>query len=77
MIPDYILNNINKYIRIDEVDYSFVETVHSDNIQPTSHDIVLGCIINSEKINSIRINKFHRVFKLLDNESVIFLVLKL
>ena len=72
MIPDYILNNINKYIRIDEVDYSFVETVHSDNIQPTSHDIVLGCIINIEKINNIRrINKFHReVFKLLDNEGI-------
>ena len=72
MIPDYILDNINKYIRIDEVDYSFVETVHSDNIQPTSHDIVLGCIINIEKINNIRrINKFHReVFKLLDNEGI-------
>ena len=72
MLPNYLLNNLKMYINLQDIDYSFVETVHFENIQPTSHDMILGCIINIEKINNIRrINRFHQeVYKLLDHGGI-------
>ena len=45
MLPNYLLNNLKMYINLQDIDYSFVETVHFEKIQPTSHDMILGCII--------------------------------
>ena len=72
MLPNYLHNNLKKYINLQDIDYSFVETVHFENIQPTSHDMILGCIINIEKTNNIRrINRFHQeVYKLLDHGGI-------
>ena len=61
MIPDYLIENINRYVNLENINYSCVETVHLENIQPTSNILKLGCIINIEKVNNIkRINKFQK-----------------
>ncbi len=72
MIPDYLIENINRYVNLENINYSCVETVHLENIQPTSNILKLGCIINIEKVNNIkRINKFHnKAFELLDHEGI-------
>ena len=72
MLPNSILKRLNKYVSLTDINYSQVETIHPENIQPTSNIVKLGCIINIEKANNIkRINKFHKkVFEFLGHEGI-------